>query len=228
MKNSKNRKNRKIKFIPVIGMVLMVIGISIVVATAEETVTIDTIVKYTPDNIYIAILVLLSFFALKSVSIVLPLSVLYLASGILFSPFLAVVISTVGLWIAITVPYLIGYFFGKDVNTYLLEKYPKVRKIASYQSENTFFLCFITRIAGILPADVLSMYFGFCRMSYGVYVLAGVTGSLLSIVTTTFLGSKIEDPFSREFAAILVCRIVLVIVSFMVNYIWFSRKENHI
>ena len=224
MKN--NKKNNKTTFVPIIVVLILILSISIFIKTAEEPITIDTILKYTPNNVYIAIIVLLSFFALKSLSIVFPLSVLYLASGILFSPFLAVVVSTLGLWITITVPYVIGYFSGKDINSYMLEKYPKIEKIAVLQSENTFFLCFITRIVGFLPADVLSMYFGICRIPYGRYALAGVVGSLLSIITTTLLGDKLADPFSWEFVIILICRIALVIASFLFNHILRIKEKN--
>ena len=222
----KNGKKRKLKFIPLVIIIMIAIGVSTVVKMSEGPVTIDTILKYTPDNIYIAIIVLLGIFALKSLSIVLPLSVLYLASGVLFPPLIAVLVSTVGFWITITIPYFIGYFYGQEIKGSVLKKYPKVKKIEKFQFENNFFLCFITRMAGFLPADLLSIYFGLCRISYGVYALAGVTGSLLSIVTTTLLGNKLKDPFSKEFVIIVLCRIVLVIFSFLVKYQLSSKKRK--
>lgn len=215
----KDSKKNILKFVPLIVIIIIAIGISIMVKTTEGEITIDTILKYTPDNIYIAIVVILSLFALKSLSVVLPLSVLYLASGILFPPFLSVLVSAVGLWITITIPYFIGYFYGKKINVYIQKKYPKIEKLEILQSENMFFTCFITRIVGILPADILSIYFGICRISYGIYAAAGVAGSMLSIITTTLLGNQLKDPFSKEFVIILICRIGLVIFSIVINHI---------
>ena len=215
----KDSKKNILKFVPLIVIIIIAIGISIMVKTSEGEITIDTILKYTPDNIYIAIVVILSLFALKSLSVVLPLSVLYLASGILFPPFLSVLVSAVGLWITITIPYFIGYFYGKKINVYIQKKYPKIEKLEILQSENMFFTCFITRIVGILPADILSIYFGICRISYGIYATAGVAGSMLSIITTTLLGNQLKDPFSKEFVIILICRIGLVIFSIVINHI---------
>ena len=223
----KNSKKDKLKFIPLIVILIIAIGLSIMVKASEGKITSDTILRYTPDNIYIAIVIILSLFALKSISVVFPLSVLYLASGILFRPFLSVLVSIVGFWITITIPYFIGYVYGKDINVYIKKKYPKIEKLEILQSENTFFVCFITRIVGFLPADILSIYFGICRVSYRIYAIAGVSGSLLSIITTTLLGNQLKDPFSKEFVIILICRIGLVIFSIVINYI-FSKKEKNI
>lgn len=107
-----------------------------------------------------------------------PLSILYLASGILFSPTLAVLVSTAGLAVAITIPYWLGRFSGKHIADEIFEKYPKAGQIAAFQTENTFFACFITRIVGFLPGDIVSLYFGACKTPYSIYLLAGVLGSL--------------------------------------------------
>ena len=93
----------------------------------------------------------------------------------------------------------------------LKEKYKTSRhpglpaeQVAKYQETNTFFACFITRIVGFLPGDIVSIYFGACGTAYGIYLAAGITGSLLSIITTTLLGEKISDPFSVEFMIVLL------------------------
>lgn len=226
MNKDKKRKLKILKTIPLIVIIIIAVSVSVIIKKTEGDININTIIRYTPDNIGLAVLVILSFFALKSLSFIIPLSVLYLSSGILFPPALAVLVSAAGLWITITIPYLIGFFYGKNVKDYIKQKYPDTEKIEKYQSKNTFFTCFITRIVGILPADVLSIYFGVCRIPYLVYSSAGVAGSLLSIVTTTLLGNKLKDPFSREFIIILICRIVLVIISFMINHKISSQEEN--
>lgn len=166
------------------------------------------------------------FFALKSLTVILPLSALYLASGILFSPFMALFVSTCGLAITLTIPYLIGYFSGKKVVQSIQERYPKAQKIMEYQRENTFFACFITRIVGVLPGDIVSLYFGACNTRYDIYLIAGIAGSLLSIITTTILGEKISHPFSIGFFVVLLCRVLVSSGSIFTNYILNKRKEE--
>ena len=54
---------------------------------------------------------------------------------------------------------------------------------------------------------------------------AGVSGSLLSIITTTLLGEKISDPFSVEFMIVLLCRILVSVGAVLINYRLNQKKK---
>lgn len=219
----KNKKSVKM-LIPVIAIVIIAILLTVIIVKSEQPFSVETVLKYTPDNIYLAVATLFLFFALKSLTIILLLSALYLASGILFSPITAVFISICGLPITLTIPYLIGHFSGKEVVSDIQKKYPNTRKIMEYQKTNTFFACFITRIVGVLPGDIVSLYFGACDTPYPVYLFAGIAGSLLSIITTTILGNKISQPCSVGFFVVLLCRILVSASSIFINHILNKRK----
>ena len=206
------------KLIPIIAICIMAIILTVVVKKSGQPLSVSMILKYTPQNLVLAALVLLLFFALKSLTFVLPISVLYLTSGVLFPSPLAVLVSTCGLAITITVPYWIGRYSGNEAVQEICRKYPKAGQVAKYQEKNIFFACFITRIVGFLPADVVSLYFGACGITYPLYLIAGVTGSFLSVVTTTLLGEKISNPFSIEFVVVLVCRIIVSVDAIVINY----------
>lgn len=213
------------KVIPIIAICLMAVILTVLVKQSGQPLSVSTIVKYTPDNLVLAVLLLLLFFALKSLTFVMPISVLYLASGVIFPSALAVLVSTLGLAITITVPYWIGRYSGNDAVREIRRRYPKAEQVAEYQETNPFFACFITRIVGFLPADVVSLYFGACGLKYPLYLSAGVAGSLLSIVTTTLLGEKISNPFSVEFVVVLVCRILVSVGAVVLNYRLNRRKK---
>lgn len=142
-----------------------------------------------------------------------------------FQPVIAVLISTVGLAITITIPYWIGRYSGKQIVQKICQKYPKAGMLAKYQRTNTFFACFITRIVGFLPGDIVSIYFGACDTAYLIYLVAGVFGSLLSIITTTLLGEKISDPFSIEFMMVLLCRILVSVGAVVIKYQLNQKKK---
>ena len=142
----------------------------------------------------------------------------------MFSPFSALLVSTAGLAVTITIPYLIGKYAGKQTVKSICEKYPKAAQVAVYQQKNNFFACFITRIVGFLPGDIVSLYFGACDAPYAEYLAAGIAGSMLSILTTTLLGEKINNPFSVEFLIILLCRIAVSVGAIVVNYVMNHRK----
>lgn len=59
-----------------------------------------------------------------------------------------------------------------------------------------------------------------------IYLIAGIAGSLLSIVTTTILGEKISHPFSIGFFVVLICRVLVSASSIFINYTLNKRKEE--
>ena len=217
-------KNKK-KLIPIAAIIIMWIVFTVIVKKSGQPLSVNTILRYTPENTILAAGILLLLFALKSLTVVFPLSILYLASGILFHSMIAVLVSTVGLAITITVPYWIGKYSGKQAVQEICQKYPKAEMVAKYQETNTFFACFITRIVGFLPCDIVSIYFGACDTAYLIYLAAGVAGSLLSIITTTLLGEKISDPFSVEFMVVLLCRILVSVGAVLINFRLNPRKK---
>ena len=217
-------KNKR-KLIPIAAIVLMGIVFTVIVKKSSEPLSVNTILRYTPENAMLAAGIVLLLFALKSLTVVFPLSILYLVSGIIFQPVIAVLISTVGLAITITIPYWIGKYSGKQIVQEICQKYPKAGMIAQYQRTNTFFACFITRIVGFLPGDIVSIYFGACDTAYLIYLAAGVSGSLLSIITTTLLGEKISTPFSVEFMIVLLCRILVSVGAVVINYQLNQKKK---
>ena len=219
-------KDRK-KLIPIAAIVVMGIIFTVTVKKSGQPLSVNTILRYTPENTILAAVILLAFFALKSLTVVFPLSILYFASGILFHSVAAALISTAGLAITITIPYWIGKYSGKQAVQEICQKYPKAEMVARYQETNTFFACFITRIVGVLPGDIVSLYFGACNTRYDIYLIAGIAGSLLSIVTTTILGEKISHPFSIGFFVVLLCRVLVSAGSIFINYTLNKRKEEN-
>ena len=218
-------KNKK-KLIPIAAIIIMGIVFTVIVKKSGQPLSVNTILRYTPENTILAAGILLLLFALKSLTVIFPLSILYFASGILFQSAAAVLVSTVGLAITITVPYWIGKYSGKQAVQEICQKYPKAEMVAKYQETNTFFACFITRIVGFLPCDIVSIYFGACDTAYLIYLAAGVAGSLLSIITTTLLGEKISDPFSIEFMIVLLCRILVSAGAVVLNYRLNHKKKQ--
>ena len=79
----------------------------------------------TPANSFLAALVMQALFALKSVSFVIYGSLLYAASGILFSLPAAVAVNPLGTVIMSTVPYLIGEKAGAEKVRQIVERHPR-------------------------------------------------------------------------------------------------------
>ena len=87
----------------------------ILYARSGGEIKVEQILAYTPDNALLAALALIGLYAVKSLSVVFPLLVLYISAGVLFSAPIAILVNTAGLLVCLSVPYWIGRFSGKEL-----------------------------------------------------------------------------------------------------------------
>ncbi|MCD7845009.1 MAG: hypothetical protein LUG57_03990, partial [Oscillospiraceae bacterium] len=72
-----------------------------------EGVTVDTILSFTPENLWLAALVFMALYAVKSVVVVIYLKLLYIAAGLVFPLPIALAVNVVGTALEMTLPYLL-------------------------------------------------------------------------------------------------------------------------
>ena len=159
--NEKNVKNRfrKIQIVALISFLSIII---LLIFNRSGNMSIDSIVESASGNPIKSIISLLSLFAVKSLTIIVPIGSLYLASGIIFEPLKAVLINYLGLSITLTIPFILGRWSGTEEMDYLRKKYPKLKQLIEMQKKNEFLASFLIRLIGWFPCDIISFYFGAC------------------------------------------------------------------
>lgn len=218
LSQSEQDMSKKFKKVQIVALISFVSALIVIVLTLDGIVSIDSLTARVKGKPVSSLLLLLVLFAIKSLTIVIPLPSLYLASGILFSPIKAVCISYLGLFITLTIPYTLGRWSGTEAIDYLKKKYPKLDKVIEIQKENEFFANFIVRIIGWFPCDVLSFYFGACKTSYLTYIIASLLGCSIGVITNTLLGDLILNPLSKEFALMMLVKIAISVAAFFIAY----------
>ena len=186
--------------------------------------TFDGVLEFTPSNPVLAAVIMLGLFALKSVNAVIYCGLLYAVSGIIFPLPSAAAINLAGTVIMSSIPYFIGKSEGYGAVKEFLKKHSKFEKIKEFRTENEFMLIFLSRAVGILPADIMSLYFGACNTPFWKFILASGLGLLPRIIGDPIIGRKITDPASPEFIISLSVNIAFTLVSILVYYI--RRKKN--
>lgn len=171
--------------------------------------SIDSIVESASGNPIKSIISLLSLFAVKSLTIIVPIVSLYLASGIIFKPLKAVLISYIGLSITLTIPFILGRWSGTEEMDYLKKKYPKLKKLIEMQKKNEFLASFTIRLIGWFPCDILSFYFGACKTNYIKYITSSLLGASIGVITNTLLGDVILNPLSWQFMGLILIKILI-------------------
>ncbi|MBR1750034.1 MAG: TVP38/TMEM64 family protein [Ruminococcus sp.] len=179
---------------------LLIIGIFVFFIANTDT---DEILNYRPDNLWLAAFVFFGFYGLKSLSVVIPLSALFISIGSIYPFPIAVLINIIGLSVSFTVPYLVGRISGGDVIGFVEEKYPKVKKIVNYGHDNNLFASYISRAVVVVPGDVVSLIHGALRMPYRPYLLGSLLGVMPEMLVHTYIGGSLRDLSWKSFLVMI-------------------------
>ena len=78
----------------------------------RDEITLETVLNYTPDKPFLAALVMLGLFALKSILLVIYSGLLYAASGIVLPLPLAILVNIFGTFVMVAVHYVPAHRIG--------------------------------------------------------------------------------------------------------------------
>lgn len=191
----------------------------------RDDISVEKLLTYTPDNLWLAALVFMGLYAVKSLSVFFPLVVLYAAAGLLFPVPAALAVNLAGLVVSLSIPYGIGRFSGTDMMDRLEQKYKKIGQLNALKQDSELFFAFFLRIVQVLPGDVVSMVLGATRMTYWKYMTGSLLGMLPIMAATTMAGSAMAEPTSPEFLVTAAIVVVLSIGSFV---LWkHTEKKQH-
>ena len=206
----------------VLGMV--VFTLAILVLEHGKKASVEMLLKNLPHNGWIAALLLWCLFALKSISMVFPLALLFAASGVFYPLPQALLVNEIGLCIAVTIPYWMGRHYGVELVATLKKKHPKIAELQKMEQRDDFFRSFLIRAVGILPFDVVSLYLGASGVAYAPYLGGCIAGCFFHLLTATLLGMNVEDPSSPEFLIALGIHVVFLGLSVW-GYYFRIRKQ---
>lgn len=187
--------------------------------------TVENLLSYTPANFWLAAIYLLFMFAVKSLSFLLPISVLYVAVGTIFSIGPALLINTLGTAICILLGYVIGYYSGSEYADKMMTRHQKLKSLVEKQRRNEWFVVYFLRVCPI-SCDIVSIYLGSLKTSFHTYFIAGMIGCIPGIISSTLLGVSIEDPFSPMCIVSASMIVVLSVASYVVYKYIIKRKER--
>lgn len=191
-------------------------------------VTIEHILEFTPENLWLAALVMVGLFGMKSLSMFFPMMILIAASGSIFpNYFAALLVNAAGVIMMLALPYLIGRFAEREFVEKLISKNKNADKLREFQSENEFFIAFFLRVINILPCDIVSMFLGSAGFSPIKYFVGSFLGILPGMITTTLMGSSVDDPASPKFWASIICEVVFAAGSSIAYYFYKKKKKSN-
>lgn len=201
---------------------LVLIAGAVLLLYAQNPITAEQLMDWQPQNLFLAALLLLMFFAVKSVLVFVPILIPQILVGYLYPGYAAFGLNLLGLVVVMSVPYAIGRRLGSEKLANVLQRYPKLEGILKLQQENELMMSFMLRACAVPPADIVTMYLSASGLPLHINVIGGVLGTLPAMVMTTFLGANIRDPSSPAFWQALGLNIAWIVLSALA--FWLLRK----
>jgi len=204
------------------GLTFLTILIILYIAVRRHQMSWSDLLRYTPQNKFLAGLVFQGFYALKSLTVFFPLPVIQLAAGHLFSTGGSLTVNLCGIFVATSIPYFIGWHLGEPYTARLVEKYDAVEKIVAVESDNVLFSTYMIRMLQ-LPLDLVSLFLGSQHLDYWQYMAGNMLGLLPETIGMTLIGETIHDPSSPQFWYSLAFMALMIVVSILI----FHRYQQH-
>ena len=192
----------------------------------RHSLTAQAIASRSPEQAALAAAFLLVLYAVKSLSICIPLSVLAAAGGLLFPLPLALGINAAGLAITHTIPFFLGRR-QQDGLEALAAKYPRIARFCRPPETGQWPFVFLLRLAGAPPGDVVSLYLGAAGIPYRTYLSAGLLGTFPRVAASTVLGTALWNIGSVRFWLSLGAGAVMTALSAVLWYFWRIRGHTH-
>ena len=163
-----------------------------------------------------AFFTVIAFFVIKSVIPFVPLSVLFISSGLVFPAPLAAAINILGFAILVSAKYAWGKKFGGGSAHRVLVKSETVYDFMDLGGKGNWWMLVILRFVPFIPINTVSRIYGATAMDYWRFCLFSVLGFLPRIITWSIIGVNITDPFSVKFMAPIIILLSLTGISVLV------------
>lgn len=131
--------------------------------------------------------VILLYVALLSVMF--PLTLLVIATGFLFDPFLAMLCATTGTLASSAVSFFIGHYVGREA----IEKHggARIKKAESFMRDNAINSMVVINLLPIAPFTLTNMLAGAFRMRFFSYMVGSAIGIIPGLLAVILVGGQL-------------------------------------
>ena len=178
----------------------------------------------------VAVVSILGVYLLKSLTFVVPASIVYIAVGMAFDWWIALLINAVGIAIEVISTYFFGRVMGGKKVIEKVESTKYGEKLLKMQSKNKASALLAIRFLPVFPIDIVSLLLGAMRTPFGQYLAVSLIGILPRVFLFTYLGDGLYKFIPMQklviFAVILVPLVLAVwVIKYVIN-IFKNKKEK--
>ena len=163
-----------------------------------------------------AIVILFLIYIIKPFFVVTPISLVAIATGIIYGPIFGTIYSIIGSFLSATVGFYIARFLGQSFVDKLLKG--KKTKIEGDIEKKGFSIMLFLRLAFIFPYDPLSYAGGLSKMRYRDFILGTVIGVFPEMCAYNYLGTNVDNLLSKKTLGAILIIVVLALCSFLIKF----------
>jgi len=140
---------------------------------------------------------------------------LYIAAGMIFPTWAAILVTYAGLTISLSIGYYIGCKLGNDKVNKIVAKHKRVANFLHGDKENLVSFCFVARLFP-MSYGLVSMFFGALKVPYFKYLFLSLLGLSPRVIPIVLAGGAITNPLSVEFLVPFVISLCITVIIFVV------------
>ena len=177
---------------------------------------------------FAAIAVILFFFLVKTLVGFIPFSVLFIGTGLVFSPPVAVVVNVIGFSMLISIKFFWGRKFGGGGFHKLLLKSESLSDFMDFHGKGNKWMLVALRFVPVALVGTVSRAYGATDMSVIPFVILSVLGFLPRLITWSIIGCNVFDPFTPAFLTPIAILLIISGISLLLLDILFKliRKDE--
>lgn len=175
---------------------------------------------------WLVILAIFLLFALKCFVPVIPLSAMFIMSGMVFRVQYATFINIIGLMILLSIRYYRGYRSGSGQTGKLLKKSELLTEFLKLEENGNSHMLFLFRLIPIIPVNTVSQLYGSLDFKYEKYLLISLLGFAPRLISYSVIGRHVYDPFSVGFLLPIIILLLISGLSLMIFNMLLNLADN--
>ena len=172
-----------------------------------------------------AFFLLIFLFLFKSFVPIIPFSVLFIASGMVFSELTAFVINVTGVIVLFTAKFLWGKKKGGGSAHKLANRSKTVYKFMDFGGNGNKWMLALMRFVPFFPTNTVSRAYGGTEMKIEPYLFFSMLGFLPRLVLWSVISFNIFDPFTVQFMAPIIILLIISGISLLLLNLLLERKD---
>lgn len=137
--------------------------------------------------------VVMALFAIKSIVLVVPASLVNVGVGVAFTPVIGLLVNICGVVVELTTSYFMGYFLGGEFVEKQLQKMKRGREYLEDSSRDSTVVMFFLRFIPFFSVNAISMFYGSSHYNYWKYLGVSMAGMMPRVVFLSLFGNALYE-----------------------------------